>query len=201
MIDREKVIRGLESCLRLCDYNACRECPYGDGTPCKLLHDALALLRERGPKVKPQFDDDALDRNAYIKVGDLIDCMTELSMPEDAAFHLTGAIEWACGKRAVALPKEQEARVLGFRDLDETTTYWMEENYEASQKTTSIPETIMDIMGDRVFTIPVVKLLNGYAPVISKNREGYGKTWRAWTSRPSPEQMRDTPWEGEDDAK
>jgi hypothetical protein len=48
---REKVIRGLESCLRLCDYNACRECPYGDGTPCKLLHDALALLREQEPRV------------------------------------------------------------------------------------------------------------------------------------------------------
>jgi hypothetical protein len=54
MIDtekREKVIRGLESCLRLCDYNACRECPYGDGTPCKLLHDALALLKEQEPRV------------------------------------------------------------------------------------------------------------------------------------------------------
>lgn len=49
---REKVIRGLESCLRLCDYNACRECPYGDGTPCKLLHDALALLKEQ-EAVKP----------------------------------------------------------------------------------------------------------------------------------------------------
>lgn len=22
--------------------------------------------------------------------------------------------------------------------------------------------------------------------------------WRCWTSRPTPEQMRDTPWEGED---
>ena len=50
---REKVIRGLESCLRLCDYNACRECPYGDGTPCKLLHDALALLKEQDEGVTP----------------------------------------------------------------------------------------------------------------------------------------------------
>jgi len=24
----------------------------------------------------------------------------------------------------------------------------------------------------------------------------YGKTWRCWTSRPTPKQMRDTPWEG-----
>lgn len=25
----------------------------------------------------------------------------------------------------------------------------------------------------------------------------YGKTWRCWTARPTEEQMRDTPWEGE----
>lgn len=97
---------------------------------------------------------------------------------------------------ALALLREQEPRVLEFLEISETTTYWMEDNREANQKTTCIPETIMDIMGDRIFTIPVVKLLNGYAPVISKNREGYGKTWRAWTSRPTEQQMRDTPWEG-----
>lgn len=28
----------------------------------------------------------------------------------------------------------------------------------------------------------------------------YGKKWRCWTSRPTPEQMRDTPWKGENDA-
>ena len=104
---REEVVRGLECCA----FGDCNHCPY-TGTRCEehLCGDALALLKEQGTKVKPQFDDDALDRNTYIKVGDLIDCMTELSMPEDAAFHLAGAIEWACGKRAVALPKEQEAR-------------------------------------------------------------------------------------------
>lgn len=98
-------------------------------------------------------------------------------------------------RAALALLKEQEARVLEFLEISETTTYWMEDNHEANRKITCIPETIMDIMGDRVFTIPVVKLLNGYAPVISKNREGYGKKWRAWTSRPDEEQMKNTPWE------
>lgn len=28
--------------------------------------------------------------------------------------------------------------------------------------------------------------------------EEYGKTWRCWTSRPTPEQMRETKWEDED---
>ena len=98
---REEVVRGLERFID--DYKR-----YINHADWQRLYNALALLKERGPKAKPQFDDDALDRNTYIKVGDLIDCVTELSMPEDAAFHLAGAIEWACGKRAVALPKEQE---------------------------------------------------------------------------------------------
>lgn len=29
----------------------------------------------------------------------------------------------------------------------------------------------------------------------------YGKKWRCWSSRPTPEQMRDTPWEGDSDAE
>lgn len=29
----------------------------------------------------------------------------------------------------------------------------------------------------------------------------YGKTWRAWDKCPSPDQMRDTPWEGDSDAE
>jgi hypothetical protein len=121
-----------------------------------------------------------------------------LSNCEGCPYTETRCSEHLCGD-ALALLKEQEPRVLEFLEISETTTYWMEDNHEANRKTSCIPETIMDIMGDRVFTIPVVKLLNGYAPVISKNREGYGKTWRCWTSRPTPEQMRDTPWEGDSD--
>lgn len=29
----------------------------------------------------------------------------------------------------------------------------------------------------------------------------YGEKWRCWTSRPTPEQMRDTKWEGDSDAE
>lgn len=29
----------------------------------------------------------------------------------------------------------------------------------------------------------------------------YGEKWRCWTSRPTPEQMRETKWEGEKDAE
>lgn len=47
MIDREKVIKGLESCIRgLCD-----TCPYYGEKPCedKMKRDALALLKAQEP--------------------------------------------------------------------------------------------------------------------------------------------------------
>ena len=79
MPDREKVIRNLQSVANVCALN-------GDIQSMRTIDDALALLKEQEVSVKPQFDD-ALDRNDYIKIGDLIDCMTELSMPKDAAFY------------------------------------------------------------------------------------------------------------------
>ena len=52
MIEREKVIRGLEWCIKL-DGNGCSlECPYLAGKkPCPnvMLRDALALLKEQEP--------------------------------------------------------------------------------------------------------------------------------------------------------
>lgn len=38
-----------------------------------------------------------------------------------------------------------------------------------------------------------VEWLNG----ATDGMEEYGKTWRCWNARPSEQQMRDTPWEGE----
>lgn len=116
MADLDKVNIGLSCCgnLEAWSSKVCDRCPYNHsgtehfGCEDHLVADALALMNERRAVVKPQFDDDALDRNAYIKIGDLIDLMEELSMPSDAAFHLTGAIEWACGKRAYKLVRRDE---------------------------------------------------------------------------------------------
>ena len=49
MIEREKVIRGLERCAGI----DCTGCPYQRISPCqnKLVADALALLREQEPRV------------------------------------------------------------------------------------------------------------------------------------------------------
>lgn len=58
MDDREKVIKGLETCSDVyygAD-GACSSCPYsqnnGDKCLAELVHDAIALLKEQEPKKK-----------------------------------------------------------------------------------------------------------------------------------------------------
>lgn len=189
---REEVVRGLERFID--DYKR-----YINHADWQRVYNALALLKEQGTKVKPQFDDDALDRNTYIKVGDLIDCMTELSMPEDAAFHLAGAIEWACGKRAVALPKEQEARVLDEDEVfvTELSTVLYLERRRARETTRIVPAILLDHDTWCYGTLSSYR----YAEFVYEGKidhrdlATYGVTWRAWSARPTEEQMRETPWE------
>lgn len=190
---REEVVRGLERFID--DYKR-----YINHADWQRVYNALALLKEQGTKVKPQFDDDALDRNTYIKVGDLIDCMTELSMPEDAAFHLAGAIEWACGKRAVALPKEQEARVLDEDEVfvTELSTVLYLERRRARETTRIVPAILLDHDTWCYGTLSSYR----YAEFVHEGKlidhrdlATYGVTWRAWSARPTEEQMRETPWE------
>lgn len=53
MVDREKVIEGLECCSRTTAEPNCEECPYyKDKTDCsgEMMRDALALLKEQEPR-------------------------------------------------------------------------------------------------------------------------------------------------------
>ena len=52
--------------------------------------------------VHPEFDEFSLKREDYVKVGDLIDCLKEVTMPEEAAFYLESLLEWAIGKRLIS---------------------------------------------------------------------------------------------------
>lgn len=121
MPDREKVMKGLETCLRCGAPGDCTGCPYiGKGNikePClnPLLADALALL------------------------------------------------------------KEQEARVMTWDEL-----------MRCANGDPAFVEA-RDRSGCWVLIYPT------YMGLQDKN--GYGVRWRYWTSRPSPEQMRDTKWE------
>lgn len=61
MPDREKVLQGLECCIRKMEgQRVCDECPYDEDFNCLgcsvVLKQAIALLREQEP-VKPKTDD------------------------------------------------------------------------------------------------------------------------------------------------
>jgi hypothetical protein len=88
----------------------------------------------------------------------------------------------------------QEPRVLTLDELHECVTYWIED-----ETGHVVPETIMDITGKNIMTIPVVHLTNGYAPIITKTTDGYNSKrftgWRCWTSRPTDWQMKKVKWE------
>lgn len=95
---------------------------------------------------------------------------------------------------AHALLKAQEPRVMTLDELQECVTYWVEDEMGHV-----VPETIMDISGKNIMTIPVVHLTNGHAPIITKTTDGYNTKrftgWRCWTSRPTDEQREATKWE------
>ena len=95
---------------------------------------------------------------------------------------------------ALALLKAQEPGVMTLEELRECVTYWIED-----ETGHVVPETIMDITGKDIMTIPVVHLTNGYAPIITKTTDGYNSKrytgWRCWTSQPTDEQRKAVKWE------
>lgn len=98
---------------------------------------------------------------------------------------------------ALALLREQEARVLEYSEIEKHPLVWLEDN----DKKGVIPALFLQYNGwaaefSRQATDKYVDTIVRSAKVIADER-WYGVTWRAWTSRPSPEQMRETPWEGE----
>ena len=93
------------------------------------------------------------------------------------------------------------AELLLWEDVHELSCYWV----EYADSNYCIPETIMNIdvkpgdnFGD-VISIPIVRLTNGYAPVVTKRREAYGNRhwhgWRCWSKRPTLEQRKAANWD------
>ncbi len=149
MTDREKAIRGLETCVQCRSSKDCDGCPYeGERTyavPCGhvLMADALALLKEQEPRV----------------------------------------MTWGKVLEFIELPNE------GF---SEKTPCYVEV-YEPD------PNKIKWVDAET---------LHGWmrsCKMLERRRLLYNRVghhgWRLWTSRPSPEQMRETKWEGEKDAE
>lgn len=100
---------------------------------------------------------------------------------------------------ALALLKEQEARVLEYSEIEKHPLVWLEVNDTEDV----IPALFLQYNGwGSEF---VVQAQDKYVDVIVRSAKDvfdertYGITWRAWSSRTTPGQMRDTPWEGDSD--
>ena len=90
---------------------------------------------------------------------------------------------------ALALLKEQEARVMSLEELQAIETPWNRNTppYLFVERRSPIEARWMSwgFMRDGV------KLLG------TMGVQNYGSKWRVWNLQPTPEQMRETPWEGE----
>lgn len=108
--------------------------------------------------------------------------------------------EWCCCntkyimKDALALLKEQEARVMTEGDVLHSTgkPMWFESRgmYLSKKGFWILPFEV-----DPELHIRFVQSITGGK--ITLSLIDYGKLWRVWNKCPTPEQMRDTPWEGE----
>lgn len=92
---------------------------------------------------------------------------------------------------AFALLREQEARVLTLDELHSDLWIWMEYPGEEEGYGNYIGYAYLEgrMIEDWCF------LTAGAKERLVCPLESYGQVWRCWTSRPTPEQMRDTKWE------
>ena len=117
-----------------------------------------------------------------------------LSNCEGCPYTETRCSEHLCGD-ALSLLKKQEPRVLEYSEIKGCPLVWLEDN----GKEDVIPALFLQYNGLNAeflrqapdeYVSSLVRSATVYAV-----EKAYGVMWRAWTSRPTPEQMRDTKWE------
>lgn len=91
---------------------------------------------------------------------------------------------------ALSLLKEQEARVMTLEELQAIETPWNRNTppylFVEGRSSTEAHWMSWGFLHDCVRLPGTMGVRN------------YGSKWRVWNLQPTPEQMRDTPWEGED---
>jgi hypothetical protein len=108
-------------------------------------------------------------------------------------------LEWLL-RSALALLREQEARVMTLEEIRSgaVEVVWIEDKNRRIFGSDIIPGLWFRFSNVGEDEAVDIHIRDGF---VGARLEVYGKMWRAWTSRPSPEQMRDTPWEGDGDEK
>lgn len=93
---------------------------------------------------------------------------------------------------AISLLKEQEARVMTLEELQAIETPWNRNTppylFVEGRSSTEARWMSWGFMHDFVRLPGTIGVQN------------YGTKWRVWNLQPTPEQMRDTPWEGTENA-
>lgn len=111
-----------------------------------------------------------------------------LSNCEGCPYTETRCSEHLCGD-ALALLKEQEPRVMTLEELQAIETPW---------NRNTPPYLWMENRSGRDNRwYPVWDIRECVGMIGTRGNQNYGVIWRVWSCRPTPEQMRDTPWEGE----
>jgi hypothetical protein len=96
---------------------------------------------------------------------------------------------------ALALLKEQEARVLEYSEIEKHPLVWLEDN----DKENVIPALFLQYNGWNAeflrqapdeYVSSLVRSATVYAV-----EKAYGMMWRAWSTQPDEQVRRDTPWE------
>lgn len=89
---------------------------------------------------------------------------------------------------ALALLKEQEARVLDWNEIGTVDgAVWLEDRYENEV----VPGLVMQMHS--AVNLDIKK--DGKPRTASASRSDYGDRWRAWSARPTEEQRKAVAWE------
>lgn len=99
---------------------------------------------------------------------------------------------------ALDLLREQEARVMTLEELEDWDGAVFFEAFETDMYYALIENVELTAGMDGEYVL--VNVVPGEHHRRIWSGEHYGKIWRCWTSRPTPEQLRDTKWEGDSDA-
>lgn len=122
-----------------------------------------------------------------------LECCLSPNDHENCPYDGIGKTYSHCLKKLVTdalyLLKEQEARVMSFNELKFDTVYWIE-----LKDVMPWPVAIARMCGNPDHLVFVD--YHGDKWDVSKYHIKEGG-WRCWTSRPTGEEMKNTPWEGE----
>lgn len=111
-------------------------------------------------------------------------------------YHYDGCEATLC-RDALTLLREQEARVMTREELEDWDGAIFFEAFETDMYYALIENVEPTAGMDGEYVLVNVEPGEHHRRIWSG--EHYGSIWRCWTSRPTPEQMRDTKWEGEED--